>query len=415
LDEMIQEKFAGKTELLEYLRSAMAANEPWDRIFRQIMLGPWDTKEQKRADQFLAKRLNSLDDLTNDTARVFFGVNVSCAKCHDHPLVPDWTQEHYYGMVSFFLRTYEGSKGKPGNAGIAEKTTGEVSFVTTKGERRAGKLMYLSGRVVPEPSTKTFKDKNLKPYSRREQLVKIALEEKDFFSRAIVNRLWAYLLGRGLVQPLDQMHSANPPAIPGLLEWLATDFASHGYNLNRLIAAIVSSHVYQLASAHPGTETGDTLFARALLRPLTPQQFAVSMVLAADDSKLDLALAADARARRYRDLEGQAGRFTQPELLDRRTDKFQSSGGEALYMSNNVEVQRLLTATGKNLIAGLAAMKETKEIVNRSIWTIFSRPPEAEESAYLVSWLEGHKQDRAKACSELVWALITSAEFRFNH
>src|SRR5262249_36425872 len=239
LDEMIQGKYAGNPEFIEYLRSAVAQHKGWDRIFREIMLGPWDTKERKRSEYFLARRLNSLDDLTNDTARVFFGVNVSCAKCHDHPLVADWKQDHYYGMVSFFNPTYEGSKGRR-RGDIAEKMASEVSFLTTKGVRRTAKVMFLSSRVLNDSATKSA--------SRREQLVQVALEEKNFFSRAIVNRFWAYLMGRGLVQPVDQMHSANPPAIPGLLEWLADDLAGHGYDLDRLIAALVSSRVYQLAS-----------------------------------------------------------------------------------------------------------------------------------------------------------------------
>src|SRR5205823_5448492 len=88
LDGMIQEKYAGDADFIEYLRTALAEHRPWDRIFREVMLGPWDTPERKRSDRFLARRLTSLDDLTNDTARIFFGVNVSCAKCHDHPLVP---------------------------------------------------------------------------------------------------------------------------------------------------------------------------------------------------------------------------------------------------------------------------------------------------------------------------------------
>src|SRR5262249_33947387 len=158
-----------------------------------------------------------------------------------HPLVQDWKQDHYFGMAAFFNPTYEGSKGKRG-AGVQEKPTAPVSFVTTKGQRRTARTMFLSGRVIEEPAEKNA------AVSRREQLVRVALEEKGFFSRAIVNRLWAYFLGRGLVQPLDQMHSANPPAVPDLLEWLADDFAAHGYRLDRLVAGLVLSRAYQLAS-----------------------------------------------------------------------------------------------------------------------------------------------------------------------
>jgi hypothetical protein len=407
LDEIIQEKYAGKTELLDYLRDAVAAHESWDHIFRDLLLGPWDTKERKRANQFLAKRLNSLDDLTNDTARVFFGVNVSCAKCHDHPLVPDWTQDHYYGMASFFNPTLQGSRGKR-NGLITEKTTDPVSFVTTKGVRRTARVMFLSGHVLSELTKQG-------PASRREQLVQVALEDRSFFSKALVNRLWANLLGRGLVQPLDQMHSANPPAIPELLEYLADDFANHGYHIDRLIAGLVSSRVYQLASTSNGEEVGDKLFARALLRPLTPQQFAASLVLATQENSFDLAESPNVRRQHYRDLEGRVTRLTRSEALDKPSDRFQSSAGEALFLSNNPDVQQLFAPAGKNLVARLLAVNDNQELVTRAVWALLSRPPEAEEKSYLVSWLNSHGPDRAKACADLVWALAASAEFRFNH
>jgi hypothetical protein len=281
-----------------------------------------------------------------------------------------------------------------------------VSFVTTKGQRRTAKAMFLSGRVVEDPAEKNAS------VSRREQLVRVALEEKSFFSRAIVNRLWAYFLGRGLVQPLDQMHSANPPVVPDLLEWLADDFAAHGYDLDRLVAALVSSRAYQLAGTR--AEPNDGPFARAALRPLTPAQLALSMALATGDGTYDQLAEPAARGKRYRELEGQVGGLAKSGLLDARTDRFQSSTVEALFLSNAPEIQRLVQSSGKNLVARLAATPDTGKLVETAVWAVLSRPPEADERAYLAKWIDGH-QDRARACSELVWALLTSAEFRFNH
>jgi hypothetical protein len=409
-DDLIQGKFAGEPEFVEYLRSSVAARKPWDQLFREIILGPWDAKELKPASRFLARRANNLDDLTIDTSRVFFGVNVSCAKCHDHPLVSDWKQDHYYGMAAFLNRTYEGSKQKGKAAGeLTEKAAGPVQFLTTKGERRTAKAMFISGRVVEEPA---------KPaeFSPRAELVKVALEERQFFSRAIVNRLWEYLLGRGLVSPVDQMHSANPPAVPDVLEWLADDLADHGYDLDRLIAGLVSSRVYQLAStkADAPQQPTETAFARAALRPLTPQQYALSMLLATGDATYDQTTDGPTRAKRYRELEGQYGGLLKQGSLDPRGDRFQSSTVEALFMSNHAEVQKLVTPAGNNLVARLAAMQDARQVVETATWSVLSRPPQPEEQAYLSKWIEEHK-DRPKACGELVWALMTSAEFRFNH
>jgi hypothetical protein len=417
LDEMIQGKYAGDGEFIEYLRRAIAQRRPWHRMFRDMMLGPWDD-QRKGADRFLARRLNSLDDLTNDTARIFFGVNVSCAKCHDHPLVSDWTQDHYYGMASFFNPTYEGSKGR-GKAGgsVTEKTVGPVQFTTTKGERRTAKTMFLSNRVVEDAKPQVTAAKPQATPGRREQLVQVALEEKGFFSKAIVNKLWAYFLGRGLVAPVDQMHSANPPAIPGLLEWLADDLAAHGYALDRLVAGIVSSKVYQLASAPTeGSEPpGEKLFAQGMLRPLTPPQYAVSLILATSDAGLEGIADPAARGKRYRELEAAAGVFARPGLLDPRGERFQSSAGEALYLSNHADVQKLLAPTGNNLAARLVAITDTGAMIDAAYWTVLSRPPGPGERTYLTKFLDDRAADRAKATGQMLWALLTSAEFRFNH
>ncbi|MFN4261493.1 MAG: DUF1549 domain-containing protein [Gemmataceae bacterium] len=413
LDEIIQGNYAGDAAFRDYLRAALAEGKSWDQLFREIMLGPWDN-ETKPAEQFLLKRIKSLDDLTNDTARVFFGVDVSCAKCHDHPLVADWKQDHFYGMASFFNPTVEGSKANGGKQ-VLEKSVAPVQFVTTGGERKTAQIMFLSGQLVTVPEAKDKpKDKATASAVIREQLVQAALQDRHFFSRSIVNRWWAYLLGRGLIDPVDQMHSANPPTIPGVLELLADDFADNGYQLDRIVAAIVSSKVYQLSTSH-ADDPGPKFWAKGQLRPLAPEQFALSFVLATSDGHFDQNQTPEARAKSYRALEGQAGRLTGPKLLDPRSDRFESSAREALFLSNHNDVQQLLLPAGNNLTARLVKIEDSRQLVETAVWTILSRPPEAEEHDFLAQWLDSRATDRGKACRDLLWALLTSAEFRFNH
>lgn len=411
LDELIQEKYAGDDAFIAYLRRSVAAGKPWDQIFRELMLGPWDGKELEPASRFLAKRINSLDDLTNDTTRIFFGVEIGCAKCHDHPLVDDWKQDHFYGMESFFNRSYLDRKKKA----IGEKDKGEVSFVDTAGQHHQAKLMFLSGKVIDVPDGA----------GRREQLVDVGLQDNHFFRRAIVNRIWAHLMGRGLVHPVDQMHSENPPSIDGLLEWLADDFAAHDYDLERLIGGIVSSRTYQLASVWRSTEDppNEKYFAVSQLRPLSPQQFAISLLLATgEDAAAGDAVQPEQRYRkieqryrqlkqRYRQLDQKARSLT--KWLDRPRDDYQASTTEALYLSNNPEVQQIVT--GSALTARLAAISDTSEAVDTAFWTILSRPPDDEERSFLAGQLQTNKKDRAEAVANVIWALLTSAEFRFNH
>jgi hypothetical protein len=210
------------------------------------------------------------------------------------------------------------------------------------------------------------------------------------------------------------MHSANPPAVAGLLEWLADDLGANHYDFGRTSAGIVTSRVYQLSSVPASDDPAAEHFAVARLKPLSPRQYAFSMILATGDDTFDQT-AADARKKRYRELENQTGTLTRLGLFDPRTDRFQSSATEALFLSNHPEAQKLVAKSGNNLVARLTAMKDDRELVGTAVWSVLSRPPDAEESTLLSRWLADHGPDRAKACGELVWALLTSAEFRFNH
>src|SRR5262249_34631352 len=154
----------------------------------------------------------------------------------------------------------------------------------------------------------------------------------------------------------DQMHSANPSSVPGVLEYLSDDFAAHGYDLDRLVAALVNTKVYQLSSTYEGEEPAERHFARATLRPLSPQQFALSLLLASGSGSVEAA--GQPRTKTYKTLETQAGPMLKAQLLDGKGDRYEASAGEALYMSNHAEIQKLVAPQGNNLTAKLAALSD---------------------------------------------------------
>ncbi|MCA9069845.1 MAG: DUF1549 domain-containing protein [Planctomycetaceae bacterium] len=423
LDGMIQGRYAGNAEFVDYLRRSIRDSKPWDVVFREMMLGPWDTEPSKPANRFLDKRAKTSDVLAIDTARTFFGVDISCAKCHDHPLVDDWKQEHFYGMVAFFNRT-TGGKGK-----IGEKKEGEVTFLGANGKEKVAKVMFLSGQVLEDPTVATAESlgENAKPLSRREKLVQVALEQREFFSRSLVNRLWEYFYGRGLVDPVDQMHSGNPSAVPGLLEWLAKDFASSGYDLRRLITALVNTRAYQLSSRweQETTPPAAYLFAAATLRPLSQRQLAFSLLLATGNGRFESPDPVQQRVERYAGvrglkrieqyltLESQATELE--KSFDERRPEFQSSVSEALFLSNNPAAQELIATKEQNLAGQLGTKEDPRELISQAVRTILSRVPSETELHQLSAWFEHQKADRPHAIENLIWALVTSAEFRFNH
>ena len=250
------------------------------------MLPDETDKARKAAAEFLRARVKDIDRLTTEVSSTFFGVNISCAQCHDHPLVNDWKQDHFYGMKAFFGRTFVNGMA---TGFLGEHEYGTVKFKTTEGVERDGQDDVPDRRKVVEPeaeatpprtsrrrrrssSQKAKKDKVPPPppqFSARAKLVELALQpgERDFFARAIVNRVWHRLFGRGLVMPLDQMHSANPPSHPELLAWLARDMVEHGYDLRRLIRGLVLSRAYARDSQWDGERAAPAVAVRRGPRP----------------------------------------------------------------------------------------------------------------------------------------------------
>jgi hypothetical protein len=412
-----------------YLLGAFAENRSWDRIYRELMLPNENDAKLKGAGDFLRQRVRDLDKLTAEVSSIFFGVNVSCARCHDHPLVADWKQDHFFGMKSFFSRTYE-SGGR-----LAERETGLVKFKTTKGVERQAKMMFLTGKVVQtdtlkenpadtaKKKSKKSDNKNTPPppapkFSARAELVKLSLEpgQRDFFARSIVNRVWHRLFGYGLVMPLDQMHSENEPSHPDLLDWLARDVAEHNYDLRRLIRGLVLSRAYGRESRwDKGDAPRPSLFAVARVRPLTPMQLAVSLRLAATDPRtFSAALNPEEFDKRLQGLEASAGGMA--KQFEQPADDFQVGVGEALLFSNGERVQKeLLAEGGDRLLGRLAQLKTVDEVLDAAVRTILCRPPRDEEKKLLGEYLKQRAGKPAEARRQMVWALLTSAEFRFNY
>ncbi len=417
--------------LREYLSVAFAENRPWDQIFRDLLLPDESDKARKPAAEFLRKRVKDLDRLTTDVSATFFGVNISCAQCHDHPLVHDWKQDHFYGMKSFLSRTFENGDF------LGEHAYGSVSYKTTDGIEHQAPMMFLSGRRIEGVDTKTppapdlkaekerlatsKKDKVPPPapsFSARARLVEVALAptDRDFFARSIVNRVWHRLFGRGLVMPLDQMHSANPPSHPRLLAWLARDTAEHGYDLRRLIRGLVLSRAYARSSELDRAEPPRaSLFAVAAVRPLSPTQLAASLRIAtASPTTLPADLSADDFERRVESLESN-GRSILSELSTKPGDT-QIGVAEGLYFSNSDRVVRDLLADNPDRLVGrLKQIHDRADWIDAAIRNILSRPPDADDAQALSAYLDQRSDRPDDACRQVVWALLTCAEFRFNH
>src|SRR5262249_34107211 len=311
--------FTGNAEWRAWLETSLRKNKPWDEMVRArlrarpgkpaspVALAPGEDAPA----QFLLSRLaqgdSGVDLATRDVSRFFFGVDIQCARCHRHPEVDQWKQESYWGMAAFFKRSYPlAVKSK---MHLAERATGEVQYAS-RGTLRTATPRFLGGELLTEPTRPkpvALPAKTVPPgvpaedpadylvapeaaaqktrvpvpkFSRREKLVELAVNDKSrFFKRAAVNFVWAELLGRGLVEPIDQMHDGNPPSQPEVLDFLAEDFVPHRFDLRHLTRTITNSRAYQLSSRHAGsTPPAEETFACAMVRPLSSHQLALSLL-----------------------------------------------------------------------------------------------------------------------------------------
>jgi hypothetical protein len=413
-----------------YLLTALAEGRSWDRIYRDLLLPDDKDPRTKSAGEFLRQRVRDLDKLTAEVSSLFFGVNVSCARCHDHPLVADWKQEHFFGMKSFFSRTYE-SGGR-----LAEREYGLVKFKTTKGVERSARLMFLTGKIVEtdtlkespggDAKQKKGKKDNAKSapppaapkFSARTALVNLSLEpgQRDFFARSLVNRIWHRLFGYGLVMPLDQMHAANAPSHPELLDWLARDTIEHHYDLRRLIRGLVMSRAYARGSRwDKGDAPRPSSFVVARIKPLTPMQLALSLRLAVTDpNSLPATMKPDEFDKRLQGLESGAGGLAR--LFEQPGDDFQVGVSEALLFSNNDRLMKELLADGGDRLLGrLKQLKKDEDVIDLAVRTVLCRPPHDAERKLLLAYLHERRERRAEAQRQMVWALLTGSEFRFNY
>ncbi len=414
-----------------YLLAAFKEGRLWDRMFRDL-IGAAETPHPAKPEQYITRRLKDRDALTRDISSVFFGLNISCAQCHTHPYLKSLTQDYFFGMREFFAASYDFQ----GNL-LERRFVKPADFKPKVGAARPVKMMFLNGQTVDrgaEPAddlakaiqeeTKSIeqlgkayaKDKVVPPQSKfraREKLADLALkpENRDLFARAMVNRLWFRFYGYGLVMRVDQMHANNPGSHPELLAWLTRDFIAHDYDLKRLIAGLVSTKAYARSSEWKGDPVpAPELFAVGSVRPLTPAQWAASFQLANNPALIGRDKTSEAREKALAALENAARPLE--SLIQYPRDDIPIPVNESMRLSNDPGLNKTI---GAQLLPTLKKASDRKAQITEAVWAVLSRPPAAAEYELFESYLERRKDRPDAALQQMVWALLNSPEFRFNH
>ena len=279
-DVMLMERRGDKhvksPEWQKYLLTSFQANKPFDQLAREILGADSSDAKLRPAAKFYLDRDMEANLLTREIGRMFFGVDLQCAQCHDHPLIDDYLQADFYGIYAFLNRSYIFQPDKKKPAVLAEKGEGQVSFKSVFTEESGKTRPRLPGSAqIDEPAFakgdeyKVKPAKNVKPvpkFSRREQLARLATTTNHgAFNRNIANRLWAMMLGRGLVHPVDLHHSDNPPSHPELLDHLADQIAVMKYDMRAFLREVALSRAYQRSFQMPANLDAHVAAARAAL------------------------------------------------------------------------------------------------------------------------------------------------------
>jgi len=408
----------------EYLVAVFKENRPYDGFARELLGADGVDPKTRAAAKFYLDRDFEPNLVTKDIARVFLGRNLQCAQCHDHPLIDAYKQSEYYGILAFLNRTFLFPNANDAKAVLAEKADGEVNFVSVFDKAKQQKTTLprvMMGKAVDEPKLEKGKEYTVKPaanvrpvpaFSRREQLAAaMTSADNPYFARAGANRLWAFMLGRGIVHPVELDHDANPPSHPELLDLLAKEFASHNFNVKRLLREIALSQAYQRSSELPAgvSEPPPERYLVGLLKPLSAEQLAYATAQATGPIAKDPAMTAPSPQAAgvlptFRNMFG-----GQPGAPDTGAT---TNLDQTLFLKFNGTIRNMVAGSG--FTGRLAKITDANLLADEMFLTVYSRPATADEKNDVAEAL--HKaSDRTTAINELVWALLASAEFRFNH
>lgn len=400
------------------------------------------------------KYLQNPADLAGTASRIFLGVQIQCAQCHDHK-TEKWTQEDFRRFTACFVQARPVPIDTGQVRGIRRVELREVNrpLFRRLGRRMEGLAKYLEAKPTALDGT----DLSNSP-SRRKALAEwMTSPENPYFAQAIVNRMWAHFLGRGFVNPIDDFRPSNPPVMPELLKKLADDFVAHNYDLKHLIRTICATQVYQLSSGPAkGVDEDNKLWAHYRLKPLEPEQMLDALVTATNlHPLLERVVGGNLEQVKFLMQRQFSFLFQVDEESDQK--EFEGTIPQALMLLNGNLLNRAVTPIpGTALAQVLARPGSDAEKIEALYLRALSRKPTAAETRQWVAFVNaprdaiitdspttqepirargkqvrraggvdpfgrmgrrlvsGEQTPKQQAYEDLFWALLNSSEFMFN-
>jgi hypothetical protein len=397
-----------------WLRERIARNTPFDHIVRELLTAEGSTFANPPANYYRVAR--DPQNLAETTAQLFFGIRMQCAKCHNHPF-ERWTQDDYYSMAAFFARVKQKKDTVEAGTGPQGIDGAEFVYLDRSGEvvqPRTGKVMapkFMGGNVATIPSGT----------DRRAVLARwLTSADNPFFARSVANRVWFHLLGRGIVDPVDDFRDSNPSANDELLAALARDLARNHFDIKHLVRVILNSRTYQLSAQTNDFNKDDSkYFSHAVTRLLTAEQLLDAICAATGVPEKFAGLPLGTRATQLPDGEVNhvfLKTFGQParELACECEREGDSNLAQALQLINGPTINDKVRNPNNRLGKLLTAKHADGEVLNSLYLATLSRSPaEGEVKAALEHVTKA--ADKRKAWEDVQWALLNSKEFLFRH
>jgi hypothetical protein len=384
-----------------WLRKKVDEDAGYDQIIREVLAaklaaGARDMVADGAAEPspaaFYSARGGKPEVLAGDVARVFLGIRVQCAQCHNHPFAK-WKREEFWGFAAFF-------------AGVPQQQGDAATLRMPREDPRRRELTIPGTSKVVKAVHLDHSAPAWRPRAGTREVLAdwVTSPDNPYFARAAVNRVWARFFGNGLIDPVDDIESEGDPALAALLDEIARDFRAHGYNLKYLIRALMGTRAYNLSSAaEPDTSAATPLFSRMPVRGMSPDQFVDS---------LSQATGCELGEHRARLLE----LFTERDVPPTES---QTSILQALTLMNGAFLSGATRPETGEVIGAIAEAPylDTAGRVEMAFLATLSRLPRPEERSLAIEYIDRRKTevDRARALSDVFWALLNGPEFRTNH
>ncbi len=403
-----------------WVRDSLLAGTPYDQFVRELLAATGTILANPPVAWY--KRVKEPKQQIEDVAQLFLGVRLQCAQCHHHPF-ERWSQDDYYSLAAFFSRIGR----KPTD------TAGEDLIFHDRGI--AESVNMRTGQPVrPQALGDSVGDIPADEDPRLRLADWMASDENPFFARALVNRYWKHFFGRGLIEPEDDIRDSNPPTNPELLAALETHFIESDFDLRELIRVITTSKAYQLSSI-PNADNEVDLQNYSHFYPKRLQAEvmldAIDQLAGTTTSFANLPIGTRAVAlpdNSYNKASPFLRVFGRPEATSVcECERVQSGSlAQSLHLMNASDIKSKLGAGNGRINTLLAAQTDPEAIVRQLYLAAFTRPPRPDEMATAVAYLE---EDRPGAdgkplpesqaikanAEDLVWALMNTKEFLFNH